>query len=66
LSERVRSLAPGTTYRSLIVRGLSPAEAGNLTGFISGLPPGGRGPWLLRQVNELLFLRELHRAGRAH
>lgn len=52
-----------TIYRFLLLRGLSEAEAANLTAFLCGLPIGER-PWQLREVNQLLFLRELHRQGR--
>ncbi|HEU4674324.1 MAG TPA: hypothetical protein VFS32_15630 [Candidatus Limnocylindrales bacterium] len=47
----------------LLVRGLAPDEAANLTAFLAGLTLGER-PWTLAQVNRLLFLRELVRAGR--
>jgi len=43
--------------------GLAPDEATDLTAFLCGLPIGST-PWRLREVNALLFLRELHRAGR--
>ncbi len=52
-----------TIYRFLLLRGLSEAEAANLTAFLCGLPIGEQ-PWQLREVNQLLFLRELHRRGR--
>lgn len=57
--------APATrrTYRSLTAMGLSPEEAGNLTAFMCGIPIDGT-RWSIRQVNELLFLRELRRTGR--
>jgi hypothetical protein len=57
--------APETrrTYRSLTSRGLTPDEAGNLTAFMCGIPLDGVN-WSIRQVNQLLFLRELHRTGR--
>jgi hypothetical protein len=59
------SPAPATlaTYRALIRKGLSPEEATNLTAFLCGIPLG-EAHWTLRQVNRLLFLRELHRTGR--
>lgn len=53
----------GPTYRRLILSGLAPTEAANLTAFLCGLPVGAS-PWRLREVNQLLFLRELHRCGR--
>jgi len=45
------------------MKGLSPAEAANLTAFMCGLPATGH-DWSLGQVNLLLFLREMHRTGR--
>src|SRR5947207_15449064 len=57
-SPRTRS-----TYRLLVMRGLAPDEAANLTAFMSGIPVTD-GSWTLTQVNRLLFLRELHRTGR--
>jgi hypothetical protein len=52
-----------TTYRLLLTRGFAPAEAANLTAFLCGIPIG-EVRWSLRQINELLFLRELARGGR--
>ncbi|HWP63830.1 MAG TPA: hypothetical protein VNO86_10195, partial [Candidatus Binatia bacterium] len=58
------TLAPTRAiYRLLVLRGLSEAEAANLTAFLCGLQVSER-PWQLREVNQLLFLRELHRRGR--
>lgn len=56
---------PGTqsTYRMLMMRGLAPDEAANLTAFISGIHVGELN-WNLKEVNRLLFLRDLHRSGR--
>ena len=51
------------TYRLLLLRGLAPDEAANLTAFVSGIHVGGAG-WKLQEVNRLLFLRELNRSGR--
>ncbi|MFP5343795.1 MAG: hypothetical protein ACLGIJ_12890 [Candidatus Limnocylindria bacterium] len=45
------------------MRGLAPAEAADLTAFLCGIPVG-EVHWSLRQVNRLLFLRELARGGR--
>jgi len=50
------------TYRNLIIRGLAPDEAANLTAWLAGIEVG-ESHWTLRQVNELLLLREMHRAG---
>src|SRR5918996_2573323 len=43
------------TYRNLIIRGLSPDEAANLTAWMAGIDVGET-HWTLRQVNQLLFL----------
>ncbi len=51
-----------STYRKLILKGLAPEEASNLTAFLCGIPVGQQ--WKLREINRLLFLRELHRTGR--
>ncbi|HEV8404259.1 MAG TPA: hypothetical protein VGQ31_14615 [Candidatus Limnocylindrales bacterium] len=45
------------------MKGLSPVEAANLTAFMCGLPATGH-DWSLRQVNQMLFLREMNRTGR--
>ena len=62
-AEPAESQAPRRTYRSLISRGLSPDEAATLTAYLAGIPID-EAHWSLRQVNELLFLRELQRTGR--
>jgi hypothetical protein len=54
--------ATRVTYRSLLLRGLAPDEAANLTAFLSGIPVGAQ-HWKLLEVNRLLFLRELREAG---
>jgi hypothetical protein len=51
-----------STYRSLIIRGLAPDEAANLTAYLAGIGVGGS-RWTLRQINQLLFLRQMHRTG---
>ena len=51
------------TYRMLILRGLAPEEAANLTAYVCGIHVESR-PWKLDEVNRLLFLRELELAGR--
>ncbi len=56
------SIATRSTYRTLVVRGLAPEEAASLTAFLCGFP-AAQG-WKLNEVNNLLFLRELARAGR--
>lgn len=52
-----------STYRGLLLRGLAPGEAANLTAFLSGLHVGEQ-RWNLSEINQLLFLRELNRSGR--
>jgi hypothetical protein len=59
----VNDVRTRATYRLLLMRGLAPDEAANLTAFMSGIQVGGQG-WKLSQVNKLLFLRELNRSGR--
>ena len=51
------------TFRMLLLRGLLPAEAANLTAYLCGLPVGDS-RWTIHEVNRLLFLRELNRTGR--
>jgi hypothetical protein len=51
-----------TTYRNLIIRGLAPDEAANLTAYLAGIGVGGS-HWTLRQINQLLFLRQMNRNG---
>jgi hypothetical protein len=50
------------TYRNLILRGLAPDEAANLTAFLAGITVG-ESRWTLRQINQLLFLRAMNRTG---
>lgn len=51
------------TFRRLCMAGLTPHEAGTLTGHLAGLRivPGG---WSIGEVERLLFVRELVRIGR--
>lgn len=51
------------THRALVRKGLTSAEAANLTAFLCGIPLRDV-HWSLTQVNRLLFIRELHRTGR--
>ena len=60
--EPSKALPTRATYRNLILRGLAPEEAANLTAFMAGIQVG-ESHWTLRQVNQLLFLREMHRSG---
>jgi hypothetical protein len=57
--------APATrpVYRLLLMKGLSPTEAANLTAYICGLSTSDP-RWSLKQVNQLLFLRAMRQAGR--
>jgi len=55
-------LATRSTYRNLIIRGLAPDEAANLTAWMAGINVG-QANWTLRQVNQLLFLRQMNRSG---
>lgn len=48
------------TYRSLIMRGLTPDEAANLTAYLAGINVGGS-HWTLKQINQILFLRQMNR-----
>ncbi len=60
--EPTRTLPTRSTYRNLILRGLDPDEAANVTAYLAGIPIGDS-QWTLRQVNQLLFLREMNRIG---
>jgi hypothetical protein len=55
--------ATRATYRSLLLRGLAPDEAANLTAYLCGIQVAETA-WTIREVNRILFLRELNRAGR--
>ena len=59
------SRAPGTTirdfparsiYRALLVRGLEPGEAANLTAYLAGLPSDGL-HWTITEVEAVLRRR---------
>ena len=52
-----------TTYRTLLLRGLAPDEASNLTAYMCGIPVGTQ-HWEIREINKLLFLRQLNDSGR--
>jgi hypothetical protein len=71
-TEALPSSVPGTTpdqvvtranYRALLRLGLAPDEAANVTAFMCGLPVTSQ-RWTWKEVNRLLFLRELQRNGR--
>jgi hypothetical protein len=53
---------PTADYRQLLMRGLAPAEAGNVTAVLAGLRVAAQ-PWRLREINHLLFLRALREGG---
>ena len=61
-SDPTAELPTRATYRSLILRGLAPDEAANLTAYLAGIGAGGS-HWTLRQINQLLFLRQMNRTG---
>ncbi len=52
-----------STVRLLMLRGFELPEATNLTAFLCGIPVADR-HWDLREINRLLFLRDLERRGR--
>lgn len=56
------SLATRATYRHLLMKGMAPDEAANLTAFMAGIPVA-EAHWTLRQVNQLLFLRRMQETG---
>lgn len=60
--ETTAELRTRATYRNLLMRGLAPDEAANLTAFIAGIAIGDA-RWTLRQINQLLFLRQMNRTG---
>ena len=61
--ETREALHTRATYRTLLLKGMAPEEAANLTAYMAGIPIG-ESHWTLRQVNQLLFLRQLQRTGR--
>jgi len=50
------------TQRQLMLRGLSRDEATNMTAWLCGIPVADQ-QWELREINRLLFVRELCRQG---
>jgi hypothetical protein len=46
--------------RQLTLRGLAQGEAANIAAFLCGIPVADQ-HWGLREINHLLFLRELQR-----
>jgi hypothetical protein len=57
------SIATRSIYRTFLLKGMAPDEAANLTALVSGIPVTDL-HWSLRQVNQLLFLREMANTGR--
>lgn len=55
--------ATRVTYRALLLKGMAPEEAANLTAYLAGIPIGDS-TWTLKQINQLLFLRQMQRTGR--
>lgn len=55
-------MSPRLVYRSLLLRGLAPAEAANVAAFLVGLPASGV-RWTIPQVEALVALRERWRGG---
>jgi hypothetical protein len=62
-TETQASLATRSTYRHLLLKGMAPEEAANLTAYMAGIPVG-EAHWTLKQINQLLFLRQMHQTGR--
>ncbi len=62
-NEPARGPQTRALYRALLLRGLRPSEAANLTAFLCGIHVGDH-RWKLDEVNQLLFLRELQASGR--
>jgi len=62
-AETQGSLATRSTYRHLLLKGMAPEEAANLTAYMAGIPVG-EAHWTLKQINQLLFLRQMHQTGR--
>jgi hypothetical protein len=55
--------ATRVTYRTLLLKGMAPDEAANLTAYLAGIPIGDS-TWTLKQINQLLFLRQMQQTGR--
>ncbi|HEY6057940.1 MAG TPA: hypothetical protein VIV06_07895 [Candidatus Limnocylindrales bacterium] len=51
------------TYQRLLIGGLTPGEAGNLTARLAGLRLCSSG-WTLQQIEHLVFLRSVVDSGR--
>ena len=55
--------SPRQVSRLLQMKGMTPDEAANLTAFLYGLPTADL-HWSLKQLNQLLFLRQMRQTGR--
>jgi hypothetical protein len=53
---------PAAAYRLLLMRGLAPSEAANITAVMRGIRIGAT-PWTVREISHLLFLRAMRDAG---
>ena len=62
-AETQPSVATRSTYRHLLLKGMAPEEAANLTAYMAGIPVGAA-RWTLKQINQLLFLRQMNQTGR--
>ncbi len=63
ITEPRTTAAPRAIYRRLLIAGLTPTEAGNVTAVAVGLPPVESG-WSVREIERLRFLRYLVDEGR--
>jgi hypothetical protein len=54
---------PAAAYRQLVMQGLTPAEAANITAVMRGLSIATT-PWTVREIDHVLFLRAMREAGR--
>jgi hypothetical protein len=57
-----RTVRTQASYRLLTATGLTGAEAAGVIGYVVGLKACEQ-PWTLKQVNKVLFLRELYSSG---
>jgi hypothetical protein len=57
-----RTIRTQASYRLLTFGGLTSAEAAGVIGYVVGLKACTQ-PWTLKQVNRMLFLRELYTSG---
>ena len=57
-----RTVRTEASYRLLTATGLTGAEAAGVIGYVVGLKACEQ-PWTLKQVNKVLFLRELYSSG---